>query len=643
MTEGGGGFNQGYLGQGFHWWVGQVADDSYWRDNILSGKFESAESIPGWGYRYKVRIFGVHDLGETAIKSENLPWANVMYPVTAGAYLTNAGQTPMIRQGNIVFGFFLDGKEQQVPCIMGCLGNNSQTILATTIGDDRVTNTTSGESVCVSGYSEGNEDYQGSSKPVVPDSDKVVQKPSDKDVEKERAKVPPGVAMNKYGLPSDRKPSAAQQKDIDNALQYCDSTNIDRNSEECLNIVRKRVKSGIDARVSEANSPRADVKPGAAIESEAPMRQTAADLKRDKVYCEKRVLLKPDNIVVSSQKAMQTDMDTLVQNLDKSMNALQSYTDAVSMTEGLAQIEKMVAESSKRQSKYMKIVMDKMMEYTEKALNKEMTKGVSALPAMQRMNFLDVKSGISENLLDSYNQMTNGNAGLMEGVISKLLNLDSIKDQFQRAASGERSGDDNFDLPKGMPRVPTCTSEKVVATVLAANKSKIEDTNNNLIDGIDGFLRDAMADMAGVSGSATNMFTKLGDIKGSLTSALNFENIKMNVFPFEQPPNEAVSDYYTLCSGGASAPDNNLPSSKAVEQAANTTIKEAAQNVVQGGEDWFARNAPFKPQEIFAEPTKNTADIDLTLKGAVEVAFGSKKGVTQADIVEAIADEANFA
>ena len=642
MTEGGGGFNQGYLGQGFHWWVGQVADDSYWRDNILSGKFESAESIPGWGYRYKVRIFGIHDLGETAIKSENLPWANVMYPVTAGAYLTNSGQTPMIRQGNIVFGFFLDGKEQQVPCIMGCMGNNSQTILATTIGDDRVTNTTSGESVCVSGYSEGNVDYQGSSKPVVPDGDKVVQKPSDKEVEKERAKVPPGVASNKYGLPSDRKPSVAQQKDINNALQYCDLQNLDRNSEECLSIVRKRVKLGKDSRVAEANSPRSDVQPGAAIESEAPMRQTAADLKRDKVYCEKRVLLKPDNIVVSSQKAMQTDMDTLVQNLDKSMNALQSYTDAVSMTEGLTQIEKMVAESSKRQSKYMKIVMDKMMEYTEKALNKEMTKAVSALPAMQRMNFLDVKNGISQNLLDSYNQMTNGNAGLMEGVISKLLNLDTIKNQFQRAAAGDITADEEGKM-KGMPRVPTCTSEKVVATVLAANKNRIEDTNNNLIDGIDGFLRDAMADMAGVSGSMTSMFSKLGNIKGSLTSALNFENIKMNVFPFEQPPNQAVSDYYTLCSGGASAPASNLPSTKAVEQAANTTIKKATENKVEGGEDWFARNAPFKQPEIFAEPTKNTADIDLTLKGAVEVAFGSKKGVTQADIVDAIADEANFA
>ena len=141
----------------------------------------------------------------------------------------------------------------------------------------------------------------------------------------------------------------------------------------------------------------------------------------------------------------------------------------------------------------------------------------------------------------------------------------------------------------------------------------------------------------------SSMFSKLGNIKGSLTSALNFENIKMNVFPFEQPPNQAVSDYYTLCSGGASAPDSNLPSSKAVEQAANTTIKKATENKVEGGEDWFARNAPFKPQEIFAEPTKNTADIDLTLKGAVEVAFGSEKGVTQADIVDAIADEANFA
>ena len=33
--------NQGFIGQDFLWWIGQVADDSYWRDNILSGKYKS--------------------------------------------------------------------------------------------------------------------------------------------------------------------------------------------------------------------------------------------------------------------------------------------------------------------------------------------------------------------------------------------------------------------------------------------------------------------------------------------------------------------------------------------------------------------------------------------------------------------------
>ena len=58
----------------------------------------------------------------------------------------------------------------------------------------------------------------------------------------------------------------------------------------------------------------------------------------------------------------------------------------------------------------------------------------------------------------------------------------------------------------------------------------MEETSNNLISGVDGFLRDAFSGMAGLSGSSTNMFNKLGNIKGSLTSALSFENIKMNVF-----------------------------------------------------------------------------------------------------------------
>ena len=89
--EGGSLFNPGFLGSSFLWWVGQIADDSVWRDNINSGNYEDVESVPGWGRRYKVRIIGLHDQGEVEIPSEKLPWANVMYPITAGGFQTNSG------------------------------------------------------------------------------------------------------------------------------------------------------------------------------------------------------------------------------------------------------------------------------------------------------------------------------------------------------------------------------------------------------------------------------------------------------------------------------------------------------------------------------------------------------------------------
>lgn len=143
-------FNPGFLGSSFNWWIGQIADDSTWRDNILPGKFASKNQVPGHGYRYKVRIIGLHDQGETEIPSDQLPWAQVMYPVTGGGGQSNAGSTANLRQGMIVFGFFLDGQDMQIPVIMGVLGNNIQTELAPTIGDNRVTNNNPG-SLAVSG------------------------------------------------------------------------------------------------------------------------------------------------------------------------------------------------------------------------------------------------------------------------------------------------------------------------------------------------------------------------------------------------------------------------------------------------------------------------------------------------------------
>ena len=137
-------FNPGFLGGNFNWWVGQVSDDSVWRDNIIPTVHSDKNTNPGWGYRYKVRILGIHDWGEESIASEDLPWAQVMYPITAGGGQGSAYQTPAIRQGNMVIGFFMDQQDQQIPVIMGILGNNLQQPLSTTVGDNRVTNTKPG-------------------------------------------------------------------------------------------------------------------------------------------------------------------------------------------------------------------------------------------------------------------------------------------------------------------------------------------------------------------------------------------------------------------------------------------------------------------------------------------------------------------
>jgi len=128
-------FNPGFLGGNFFWWVGQIADKSYWDKNMPSGKFADPTSIPGWGGRRKVRIIGLHPQSEEELSSDKLPWAQIMYPVTAGGGQSSSKQTANLRQGMFVFGFFLDGTEQQVPVIMGVLGNNSQTKLIRTLGE----------------------------------------------------------------------------------------------------------------------------------------------------------------------------------------------------------------------------------------------------------------------------------------------------------------------------------------------------------------------------------------------------------------------------------------------------------------------------------------------------------------------------
>jgi len=165
-------FDSGILGTSNFEWIGQIADDSVWRDNITAAPFESEYENQGWGRRYKVRILGLHDQGETEIPSKDLPWAQIEYPVTAGSGNASSLQSPNLRQGNMVRGYFLDGQAMGIPIIRGIIGNNSQTQNALTIGDNRVTNNQPG-SLAVSGYSTGQKpkDPNTGEKETPPDND----------------------------------------------------------------------------------------------------------------------------------------------------------------------------------------------------------------------------------------------------------------------------------------------------------------------------------------------------------------------------------------------------------------------------------------------------------------------------------------
>ena len=96
---------------GFAWWIGQVESNKN-EDPKKSG-------------RYRVRVVGQHLKDCDATPTEQLPWAQVMMPVTtpfSDGGVT--GATGDLRQGNWVVGFYLDNDKQK-PIIMGSIGHTA--------------------------------------------------------------------------------------------------------------------------------------------------------------------------------------------------------------------------------------------------------------------------------------------------------------------------------------------------------------------------------------------------------------------------------------------------------------------------------------------------------------------------------------
>ena len=124
-----------FLGRdGFIWWIGQIVDQTKWAGNLGGSPTKTTEDQRGFGFRYKVRIMGYHTAAPTDLPDDQLPWASVMLPVTAGVS-GGAISAPNLRQGDFVQGYFLDGEDAQQPVIMGVIGYNQYTAVMKNIPD----------------------------------------------------------------------------------------------------------------------------------------------------------------------------------------------------------------------------------------------------------------------------------------------------------------------------------------------------------------------------------------------------------------------------------------------------------------------------------------------------------------------------
>jgi hypothetical protein len=98
--------NDKFLGHnGFLWFVGVVED----------------RQDPQFAGRVRVRCLGHHTSNKNIVPTSDLPWSQVVLPITSSG-ISGVGSTPLgLVEGSWVFGYFRDGNNRQEPLVIGSL------------------------------------------------------------------------------------------------------------------------------------------------------------------------------------------------------------------------------------------------------------------------------------------------------------------------------------------------------------------------------------------------------------------------------------------------------------------------------------------------------------------------------------------
>jgi len=540
--EGGALFNPGFLGGSFLWWIGQVADDSTWRENIREGKHKSSGDIPGWGYRYKVRIIGLHDQGEGSIESDQLPWAQVMYPITSGGGQGAAYQSPSIRQGNFVFGFFLDGQDQQVPVIMGVLGANAQVVKSTLNGLSGGENFTS---------QSGNANSGDDSTKVVSDNDLLTERPS-------------GVTLD------------GQQTGGDNP-----------NNPPTSNVAPTK------------ESPAAPHQ-----ETVADKRKDTVLKKKRPIWCTDPRQTSPMKGIQTIIEDLQERIQKLQEGLQSYADAVQSGINvANSLINQVNEIDALIKDASCEIAKFLRTLIGLVQDFVTDLFTKVLQPIFKIAPPTVKIEILDklVKglelieclfNAIGLKLCDSAEKsIKNSFARRAQGRPAPASVQPFLTDQYDDIPWFADVGDDRYNP------TPMCYVEELVGEVLGENLNDIINTFDAASLPIVRFVESSINDAGGPGTSAAGSsgvkprdpllpnipnlpsipsFGGLGALGGAgfdIGSALGFISAISGIFSCDLSLICSPNEYHTLQEGGSGAPSEDQPSSVGVAKAAQATAE----------------------------------------------------------------------
>ncbi len=377
--------------------------------------------------------------------------------------------------------------------------------------------------------------------------------------------------LDKFGLPTNLPRTPGELKDIQNALANvesfksqwaADGFNPGEIEDFANSFVKNNVIEGLKSRVAQAESPTSPAQPGATLESEAIHVTSVSDVRREEKYQEKIPVTKVQDPVASATKGMQMNIENVSNKINKVMESFGNYADMASIGAGMDDIEKLLEDAAQMNSKYMKTIMNKMMEFTNKTVNAELSAAISSMPASKRAMFADMKNLMNQNSLQSFGDISNGMGGMLQGILRQSFNIDSLMQQAQQKALNpitpmsnlmnvkdwipnmpvtkgekvrfrnnvytvdkngktgttlplERDGSqssgntgltfdsfvegDGSDVKYGdvrtYPKVPICYAENIIGQALGANKQAIDQATSNIIDGVNAFIGDIQSEL----------------------------------------------------------------------------------------------------------------------------------------------------